>query len=74
MDVGTAGGGESDAELWHRLRSADEDAFRDLFLRHSTAVYNFFFRRTASWSVARTPPRPPWPRCGNTPWGAISTR
>lgn len=52
MSVGTAGGGESDAELWHRLRSADEDAFRELFLRHSTAVYNFCFRRTASWSVA----------------------
>ena len=52
VNVGTAGGGESDAELWHRLRSADEEAFRDLFLRHSTAVYNFCFRRTASWSVA----------------------
>ena len=52
VDVGTAGGGESDAELWHLLRSADEDAFRDLFLRHNTAVYNFCFRRTASWSVA----------------------
>jgi RNA polymerase sigma factor (sigma-70 family) len=52
MSVGTAGGGESDAELWHRLRSADEDAFRELFMRHSTAVYNFCFRRTASWSVA----------------------
>jgi RNA polymerase sigma-70 factor, ECF subfamily len=52
MSVGTAGGGESDAELWHRLRSADEDAFRELFMRHSTPVYNFCFRRTASWSVA----------------------
>ena len=52
MSVGTPGTGESDVELWHRLRSADEDAFRELFLRHSTAVYNFCFRRTASWSVA----------------------
>ncbi len=52
MSVGTAGGGESDAELWHRLRSADEDAFRELFTRHSTAVYNYCFRRTASWSLA----------------------
>lgn len=52
VDGGSAGAGESDAELWHRLRSADEDAFRELFLRHSTAVYNFCFRRTASWSVA----------------------
>ena len=52
MDVGAAGAGESDAELWHLLRDADEDAFRELFLRHSTAVYNFCFRRTASWSAA----------------------
>jgi RNA polymerase sigma-70 factor, ECF subfamily len=52
MSAGTASGGEPDAELWHRLRSADEDAFRELFLRHSTAVYNFCFRRTASWSIA----------------------
>jgi RNA polymerase sigma-70 factor, ECF subfamily len=52
VNGGTAGAGEPDAELWHRLRSADEDAFRELFLRHSTAVYNFCFRRTASWSAA----------------------
>jgi RNA polymerase sigma-70 factor (ECF subfamily) len=41
-----------DADLWRRLRGGDEDAFRALFLRHSTAVYNFCFRRTASWSAA----------------------
>jgi RNA polymerase sigma-70 factor, ECF subfamily len=41
-----------DADLWRRLRSADSDAFRALFQRHSTAVYNFCFRRTASWSSA----------------------
>lgn len=52
ISVGTAGGGESGAELWDRPRSADEDAFRELFMRHSTAIYNFCFRRTASWSVA----------------------
>ena len=52
MEDGTADAGESDAELWHRLRTSDEDAFRELFLRHGTAVYNFCFRRTASWSAA----------------------
>jgi RNA polymerase sigma factor (sigma-70 family) len=50
--VGSAELPESDADLWHRLRGADEDAFRELFTRHSTGVYNFCFRRTASWSVA----------------------
>jgi RNA polymerase sigma-70 factor, ECF subfamily len=50
--VGSAEQPEPDADLWHRLRAADEDAFRELFLRHSTGVYNFCFRRTASWSVA----------------------
>jgi RNA polymerase sigma factor (sigma-70 family) len=50
--VGSAEQPEPDADLWHRLRAADEDAFRELFMRHSTGVYNFCFRRTASWSVA----------------------
>jgi RNA polymerase sigma factor (sigma-70 family) len=50
--VGSAEQAEPDADLWHRLRAADEDAFRELFQRHSTGVYNFCFRRTASWSVA----------------------
>jgi RNA polymerase sigma-70 factor, ECF subfamily len=52
MSVDPTESSESDADLWHRLREADEVAFRELFLRHSTAVYNFCFRRTASWSVA----------------------
>lgn len=41
----------SDAELWRR--AADEPAaFSALFQRHSDAVYNHCFRRTASWSAA----------------------
>jgi RNA polymerase sigma-70 factor (ECF subfamily) len=43
---------EPDAELWGRLVHADEAAFRELFTRHHEAVYNFAFRRTASWSTA----------------------
>lgn len=42
----------SDKELWAQLAGADEMALTALFLRHSDAVYNFAFRRTASWSVA----------------------
>lgn len=43
----------ADHELWTLLRATgNEDAFRELFLRHSDAVYNFAFRRTASWSTA----------------------
>lgn len=43
---------EPDGELWGRLGQVDEAAFRELFRRHRDAVYNFAFRRTASWSVA----------------------
>ncbi|MEV5967740.1 RNA polymerase sigma factor [Kribbella sp. NPDC051952] len=42
----------TDRELWQRLRLADEQALTELFHRHSDAVYNFAFRRTASWSQA----------------------
>jgi RNA polymerase sigma-70 factor (ECF subfamily) len=42
----------TDRELWERLRLADEEALAELFHRHSDAVYNFAFRRTASWSQA----------------------
>ncbi|MFI6829640.1 RNA polymerase sigma factor [Kribbella sp. NPDC050241] len=38
--------------MWERLRDADEPALAELFHRHSDAVYNFAFRRTASWSAA----------------------
>ncbi|MEU4192214.1 RNA polymerase sigma factor [Kribbella sp. NPDC026611] len=42
----------TDRALWERLRLADEEALSELFHRHSDAVYNFAFRRTASWSQA----------------------
>ncbi|MFI6909496.1 RNA polymerase sigma factor [Nonomuraea sp. NPDC050394] len=42
----------SDAELWALALAGDEHAFGDLFDRHSRAVYNYCFRRTADWSVA----------------------
>lgn len=41
-----------DTTLWAALGAADEAAFRELFLRHADAVYNYCFRRTASWSAA----------------------
>jgi RNA polymerase sigma-70 factor (ECF subfamily) len=44
--------GGGDRALWRRLRYADQQAFTELFDRYSDAVYNFAFRRTASWSVA----------------------
>ena len=47
-DPGTA----TDTELWGLLRGGDREALGVLFDRHGNAVYNFAFRRTASWSVA----------------------
>lgn len=44
--------GLGDPELWRDLRAGDEEALRALFLRHSSAVYNFAFRRTSSWAIA----------------------
>lgn len=41
-----------DSELWRRASEHDGLAFGELFERHSTAVYNHCFRRTASWSRA----------------------
>ena len=41
-----------DVVLWARLGAADPVALTELFDRHSGAVYNFAFRRTASWSSA----------------------
>lgn len=41
-----------DGEAWQRLRTGDEDAFRELFQRHSKAVYNYAFRGTGSWAAA----------------------
>jgi RNA polymerase sigma-70 factor (ECF subfamily) len=42
----------TDADLWRRLIAGDREALGQLFDRHGNAVYNFAFRRTASWSVA----------------------
>lgn len=42
----------SDQELWGRIVKHDGVAFGQLFDRHSQAVYNHCFRRTASWSSA----------------------
>jgi RNA polymerase sigma factor (sigma-70 family) len=42
----------SDDVLWLRTRDGDADAFAGLFERHSQAIYNFCFRRTANWAVA----------------------
>ena len=43
---------QDDAALFRRLADQDREAFAELFRRHSRAVYNFAFRRTASWSLA----------------------
>jgi len=42
----------TDADLWHRLITGDREALGELFDRHGNAIYNFAFRRTASWSMA----------------------
>lgn len=42
----------SDQELWRRVGEDDSVAFGELFDRHSTAVYNHLFRRTANWTEA----------------------
>ncbi|QXJ23182.1 RNA polymerase sigma factor [Actinomadura graeca] len=41
-----------DAELWRLARDGDAAAFGTLFDRHARTVYNYCFRRTASWSEA----------------------
>ncbi|GAA5015064.1 sigma-70 family RNA polymerase sigma factor [Actinopolymorpha pittospori] len=43
---------DSDQELWRRASAGEEAAFGQLFDRHARTVYNFLFRRTASWSEA----------------------
>ncbi|WP_242910627.1 RNA polymerase sigma factor [Actinomadura terrae] len=42
----------TDAALWSAAADGDGDAFGMLFERHSDAVYNHCFRRTADWAVA----------------------
>jgi RNA polymerase sigma-70 factor (ECF subfamily) len=41
-----------DRVLWSRLAGADDAALTELYRRHCDAVYNFAFRRTASWAAA----------------------
>ena len=46
------GGVPDDRGLWSRLAHADDAALTELYRRHCDAVYNFAFRRTASWAAA----------------------
>lgn len=46
------GGVPDDRALWSRLAEADGAALTELYRRHCDAVYNFAFRRTASWAAA----------------------
>lgn len=41
-----------DDALWSRARTGDADAFGALFERHTTAIYNYCFRRIADWAAA----------------------
>ena len=41
-----------DAELWRTAAAGSDDAFAELFERHSSAVYNFCFRRLGDWAAA----------------------
>jgi DNA-directed RNA polymerase specialized sigma24 family protein len=42
----------TDRELWARAVDGDREAFGLIFDRHSQAVYNHLFRRTADWAEA----------------------
>jgi RNA polymerase sigma factor (sigma-70 family) len=42
----------TDSELWRLAAAGDHASFGALYERHARAVYNFCFRRTASWSHA----------------------
>jgi RNA polymerase sigma-70 factor, ECF subfamily len=42
----------SDAELWRQLCGGDAGALTAVYERYVDAVYNFAFRRMASWSMA----------------------
>lgn len=42
----------SDRNLWERAAEGDSAAFAQLYDRHARAIYNFLYRRTASWSDA----------------------
>ena len=49
---GSAGQDPTDAQLWDARLGPDAAAFTQLYDRHGAAIYNFCFRRTASWSAA----------------------
>ena len=44
--------GESDRELWQRVRGNDREAYALLFERYADSVYNYCFRRSADWAAA----------------------
>jgi len=41
-----------DADVWRELCAGEESGLTAIYQRHVDAVYNFAFRRTASWSMA----------------------
>lgn len=42
----------TDRELWQLSSDGHPEAFGELFERHSRPIYNYCFRRTASWTQA----------------------
>lgn len=42
----------TDEELWRRVLEGDDEAFGELFERHSQAVFAYCLRRTGVWAVA----------------------
>ena len=44
--------GESDRELWQRVRGNDREAYALLFERYADSVYNYCFRRVGEWALA----------------------
>ena len=45
--------GRSDADLARDVNAGDASAFELVFDRHATTIYNYCFRRTASWDTAQ---------------------
>jgi RNA polymerase sigma-70 factor (ECF subfamily) len=50
--MGSQGEAPHDQTLWDASVQGDAEAFGELFARHHNDVYNFCFRRVASWTVA----------------------
>lgn len=42
----------NDSDVWRELCAGEESGLTAIYQRHVDAVYNFAFRRTASWSMA----------------------